>query len=95
MKNFIDYYYKLNIYNITIREGKYFFYNEKEKYIFKMCDNYDILSYYEKIKHQIDKYNYFFPQLIILIIFLISSTMIQYEENHRAAFLRKFNQCRL
>lgn len=60
MKNFIDYYYSFNIYNITMKDGKYFFFNEKEKYLFKMCDNYDILYCYDKIKNQLDKYGYFF-----------------------------------
>lgn len=59
MKNFIDYYYNFNINNIIIEEGKYIFNNEKKKYIFKLCDNYEFLQYYGQFENFFRKYKYF------------------------------------
>ena len=60
MKNFINYYYGLNISNIYFDSGKYYFYDNAIKYILKVCDNVSILSYYNELSLQLSKYQYFF-----------------------------------
>lgn len=60
MKNFINYYYNFNIYNMSFNNGKYYFYNNHEKYMFKICNNVNLLRCYEALNYQLNKYNYFF-----------------------------------
>jgi len=60
MKNFINYYYGLNISNIYFDNGKYYFYNDTVKYILRVCDNDIFLRYYNDLYQQISKYQYFF-----------------------------------
>lgn len=60
MKNFINYYYNFNIHNIYFNNGKYFFYNDDNRYILKVCENPDILPNYAEINQQLTKYQYFF-----------------------------------
>lgn len=60
MKNFINYYYNFNIHNICFNHEKYFFYNEQEKYMLKICENYDLLPFYIELSYQTNNYPYFF-----------------------------------
>lgn len=60
MKNFINYYYNFNIYNICFNNGKYFFYNEKERYMLKICENFENLFNYVTLENQLLAYKYFF-----------------------------------
>lgn len=60
MKNFINYYYNFNIYNLKFSNGKYYFYNNKEKYVFKICENPNLLKCYVGLNTQLSKYHNFF-----------------------------------
>lgn len=60
MKNFINYYYGFNISNIYFSNGKYFFYNDNERYVLKICYNSNISLYYQELRYQLEQYNYFF-----------------------------------
>lgn len=60
MKNFINYYYGFNIYNIYFVNGKYFFYNDQERYMLKVCDNPNMAVYFQELNYQLKQYNYFF-----------------------------------
>lgn len=60
MKNFINYYYNFNIYNIVYNNGKYFFRVGNENYMLKVCDNCNNLQYYEDLKYQFLPYKYIF-----------------------------------
>lgn len=63
MKNFINYYYNFNIYDIYFKDGKYFFYNDKIRYMLKICENFNFDTYYPELKDQILKYRYFFEPI--------------------------------
>lgn len=63
MKNFINYYYSLNIHNIYFNNGKYFFYNEQTKYMLKVCENPDLIPLYMELSYQLNNYPYFFTMV--------------------------------
>lgn len=64
MKNFINYYYGFNISNIYFNNGKYIFYNEKDRYMLKLCYNSNITMYYQELSYQLSQYNYFFSVVL-------------------------------
>lgn len=64
MKNFINYYYNFNIHNIYFSNEKYFFDNDKIRYVLKLCYNLDISSYYYELERQLEKYKYFFAIIL-------------------------------
>ncbi len=60
MKNFINYYYSLNIHDISFQNGKYFFYHENNRYLLELCFNPNMIHYYYSLKEQLERYQYFF-----------------------------------
>ena len=60
MKNFINYYYNFDIHNMTLNDGKYFFYNKKNKYMLKQYENIALLTDYIELWKNLSNYNYFF-----------------------------------
>lgn len=64
MKNFINYYYNLNIHNIYFSNEKYFFCDDSIRYVLKLCHNSDIASYYQELQSQLTKYKYFFSIIL-------------------------------
>ena len=60
MKNFINYYYNFNIYNIVYSNGKYFFNVGNDRYMLRMRNNYSDLQYYDELKYQFLSYKYIF-----------------------------------
>lgn len=64
MKNFINYYYNFDIHNIYFSNEKYFFDNDKIKYVLELCYNPDISSYYYELESQLEKYKYFFTIIL-------------------------------
>ena len=65
MKNFINYYYNLNIYNISLNNGRYFFYNGTDRYMLKLYENNpNNLSSYVELSYQLKKYEHFFSLII-------------------------------
>lgn len=64
MKNFINYYYNFNIDNIYFSNEKYFFNNDKIRYVLKPCHNLDISSYYYDLGNQLKRYKYFFTIIL-------------------------------
>lgn len=60
MKNFIDYYYNINVSEIKRIHDKYFIYANNERYMLKVFDNTDFFMVYEYLANQLDKYLYFF-----------------------------------
>lgn len=64
MKNFINYYYGLNIHDIYFSNEKYFFNSNQIKYLFKVCNDSNIVAYYEDLSYQLEQYNYFFSVVL-------------------------------
>lgn len=64
MKNFINYYYGFNIYNIYFSNEKYFFYNDQVGYLLKIYSNPNIMDYYQELGNQLKQYNYFFSMVL-------------------------------
>lgn len=64
MRNFINYYYNFNITDIHFNNGKYFFYNEKDRYMLKTYYGYDLKVYYYELSHQLEHYDYFFSVVL-------------------------------
>ena len=60
MKNYINYYYGMEVDNISYTEQKYTFNYAKKKYIFKECKNINIKLYYMELMHQLLKYQKFY-----------------------------------
>lgn len=76
MKNFINYYYNFDIYDIYFTNGKYLFYNEKNRYLLKKCNDTSVLSYYQNLNLELSQYQYFFtivPNKEMNIITLIDN----------------------
>ena len=59
MKNYINYYYGLDVKNLVLKKDKYFFYTDNVEYIFKECDNVDVEVYYPQLSRILAKYKYF------------------------------------
>lgn len=64
MKNFINYYYGFNIHNIYFSNEKYYFNNDSDRYMLKICYNSSIISYYNELRNQLEKYKYFFSIIL-------------------------------
>lgn len=60
MKNFIDYYYNINVSEIKHIHDKYFIYTNNERYMLKVFGDTDFFMVYEYLANQLDKYLYFF-----------------------------------
>lgn len=60
MKNFINYYYNFDIYNIYFNNEKYFFYNAQDKYMLKICENPSMITSYIGLEQHLILYKYFF-----------------------------------
>ncbi len=60
MKNFIDYYYNINVSEIKHIHDKYFMYTNNERYMLKVFGDTDFFMVYEYLANQLDKYLYFF-----------------------------------
>lgn len=60
MKNFINYYYNLKIVDIYFIDNIYIINDEKFRYVLKVYDNTQFLSYYNYLKNSLIKYEYFF-----------------------------------
>lgn len=60
MKNFIDYYYNINVFEIKHIHDKYFIYTNNERYMLKVFGDTDFFMVYEYLANQLDKYLYFF-----------------------------------
>lgn len=60
MKNFINYYYGFNIYNICFSNERYFFDNGQTQYMLKPCYISNLETYYHELSYQLNQYNYFF-----------------------------------
>lgn len=64
MKNLINYYYNLDIYDIVYSDSKYYLKNKNEKYILKLCYDKNISEYYNNLKYQLQLYNNYFFKVI-------------------------------
>lgn len=64
MENFINYYYNLKIKNIKFADNNYIISDGKFRYILKLYDNVEFLSYYDYLKPELLKYNYFFEIIL-------------------------------
>lgn len=60
MKNFIDYYYNFNISSISFSNGRYVFYNGKDRYMLKQIENDEVLLQQIKLSYQLNGYKHFF-----------------------------------
>lgn len=64
MKNFINYYYNFNIYNIHFNDGKYFFYHKHEKYMLKCIEDPNMILIYLELCYQLSNFPYFFNIIV-------------------------------
>ncbi len=60
MKNFINYYYNFYVHDIYFSNEKYYFYNDQNSYLLKICNNPNLIHYYSELEYQLSQYSYFF-----------------------------------
>lgn len=59
MKNYIKYYYELDVNDLILIDDKYLFKSGDNKYILKLYSNLDIQFYYRKLENLLSEYKFF------------------------------------